>query len=288
MTTTVPPVRPAMKPVPPRPPAQPLSQAGPQDATFGFRPGNVSSSKIGHRVFMYGSGGIGKTTRACFAPGPVAFFDLEDSLPRLRSQLSDVWSDIGVVSAVKDFASLRECLQSNALDGASTIVIDTATKVEEWAVSWVLDNVPHEKGHKVRRIEDYGFGKGYRHVFDAYLGLLADLDGHARAGRHVILIAHDCVAEVPNAAGANWKRSEPRLQKQENGPTRLRVKEWADHVLFMSRDLVVDGDTNVGKSSGTVTIYCQEQPFCLAKTRSTCVMFDRDGEPREMWSQLFS
>lgn len=281
----------------PRPARQPVSRPTIQAATsqapsrvFSFRPGESSAKLIGHRVLLYGTGGIGKTTIACHAPGPVAFIDTEDSLPRLRSQLeeSGVWGNVGIVRGIFDFASLRECLQSNALDSSKTIVLDTATRIEEWATAWVVENVTHEKGHKVKRIEDYGYGKGYRHVFDAWLGLLADLDRHASDGRNVILLAHDVVAEVPNAAGVNWKRNEPRLQKQDNGSIRLRSKEWTDHVMYMGYDLVVDTDTQVGKSQGTVTIYCQEQPFCMAKTRSRSTMFYRDQVAADMWAELFA
>ena len=41
----------------------------------------------GHRIGIFGPGGIGKTTLAATAPGPVAFFDLDDSLPVLGPSL---------------------------------------------------------------------------------------------------------------------------------------------------------------------------------------------------------
>ena len=53
----------------------------------------VSFGKIadgtGHRVVVFGPGGIGKTTLAATAPGPVAFFDMDDSLPRLRASFAE-------------------------------------------------------------------------------------------------------------------------------------------------------------------------------------------------------
>src|SRR5690606_41783294 len=47
-------------------------------------------------------------------------------------------------------------------------------------------------------VEGYGFGKGYTHVYDTFLHLLAELDRHVREGRNVIGIAHECTANVPN------------------------------------------------------------------------------------------
>src|SRR3990167_6064968 len=35
------------------------------------------------RIMIYGAGGIGKSSLALSAPGPVAYFDLDESLPHL-------------------------------------------------------------------------------------------------------------------------------------------------------------------------------------------------------------
>ncbi len=43
----------------------------------------------GHRVGLFGPGGIGKTTLAATAPGPVGFIDLDDSLPILRPMTTE-------------------------------------------------------------------------------------------------------------------------------------------------------------------------------------------------------
>ena len=58
------------------------------------------SSVFGHRILLYGPGGIGKTTLCATAPGPVAIFDLDDSLPVLAPQLAglDVRPVAGVVA----------------------------------------------------------------------------------------------------------------------------------------------------------------------------------------------
>jgi hypothetical protein len=96
------------------------------------------------------------------------------------------------------------------------------------------------------------------------------LDVHVRAGRHVILIAHDCTTEVPNPSGPNWLRFEPRLQAPGSGKNsiRLRVREWADHVLFYGYDNtpVKDGKMTDGGRQ-TRTVYPIEMPHCMAKSR---------------------
>lgn len=194
----------------------------------------------GHSIVLYGPGGIGKTTLAAAAPGPVAFIDLDESMPVLRSQIAGD-RDIRIVSGISGWQDLRDALHAGGWDDIKTIVIDSVTKAEELAGQYVLENVPLENNKKAQRLEDYGWGKQFGHIYDTFLAMLGDLDQHVRAGRHVILIAHDCTTEVPNPAGANWLRYEPRLQSPASGKNsiRLRVREWADHVLFCGYDVDV-------------------------------------------------
>jgi hypothetical protein len=273
------PVRAAARAAPPAPPA-------PQRRAVLFA--GIDPSHAGHRVLLYGPGGIGKTTLAAHAPGPVAFVDLDDSLPRLRPQLGPLATAIRTVPDVAAWADLREALQSDGWDAIRTIVIDTATRAEELCAAHVLATVPHEKGHRVQRLEDYGYGKGTGHVFETFLPLLGVLDRHCRAGRNVILVAHDCTTSVPNPAGEDWLRYEPRLQSPASGKAsiRLRVREWADHVLFMGYDVnVKDGK---GQGAGTRTLYPAELPHCMAKSRTCQMPIPVAGDPADLWKSLFN
>jgi len=73
------------------------------------------------------------------------------------------------VSGIESWMDLRETLQADGWDGIATIAIDSLTKAEELAAAHTVVTVPHEKGHRVRRLEDYGYGKGNQHVFDTFL-----------------------------------------------------------------------------------------------------------------------
>ncbi len=244
----------------------------------------------GHRIGLFGPGGVGKTTLAATAQGPVAFIDLDDSLPILTPSLGDL--EVRRVAGLSGWQDIRDALHSGGWDDVRTIVIDSATKAEELALGWTLKNVPHEKdGVVIRRVEDYGYGKGYQHLYETFLGVLGDLDLHVRAGRHVILIMHDCTATVPNPKGEDYIRWEPRLQNPSSGKAsiRLRVREWLDHLLFVGYDVECSKQHNrKAQGHGTRTIYPREMPWCMAKSRSLADQIELVQFDMTLWQQLFT
>ncbi|OQB85180.1 MAG: hypothetical protein BWX88_02019 [Planctomycetes bacterium ADurb.Bin126] len=262
-------------------PLRPPHMSPPRRVAFG------AIQSQGHRVGLYGPGGIGKTTLAATAPGPVGFIDLDDSLPILRPSLGEL--DIRRVTGITGWQDLRDALCSDGWDEVQTLVVDSATKAEELALEWTLRNVRHERdGVVIRRLEDFGFGKGWQHVFETFLPLLNDLDGHVRAGRNVVLIMHDCTATVPNPKGEDYLRWEPRLQNPSSGKAsiRLRVREWLDHLLFASYDLAAkDGKA---RGSGTRTVYPQETPWAMAKSRTLTTPVELVKFDTTLWNQLLA
>ena len=236
----------------------------------------------GHRIVLYGPGGVGKTSLADLAPGPVASFDLDDSHAVLHPKHTKR------IGGVESWDDLRAVLNGEGWDKVRTIVVDSATRAEEFAVAWAIANVPHEKGNRISRIEDYGFGKGYQHVYETFLTLLGDLDRHVRTGRNVILICHDCTTSVPNPQGEDWQRYEPRLQSPSSGKAsiRLRVREWADHVFFLGYD--VDVKDGKGHGCGTRTLWPVEMPHCMAKSRRLTDPIPVYPNDAAVWNALFS
>ncbi len=255
-----------MSTAPSRPAPRPPSERPAATATGGgVRFGSIRKGN-GHRVLLYGPGGIGKTTLACSAPGPVAIFDFDDSLPRIAGSLA---GDIRVIDGVETWQAMRDALASPGWDEIRTIIIDTLTRAEELAVAHTLATVPSDgKNNYVKRTEDYPYGKGYQYIYDTFLPLLSDLDAHVKRGRNVILVAHDCTTNVPNPGGADWLRYEPRLQSPPSGKgsIRLRVREWVDHLLYIGYDVAVSSDGK-GVGRGTRTAYTRETPTCMAKRR---------------------
>lgn len=250
--------------------------------------------KAGHRVVLYGTGGAGKTTLACSLPGRTAFIDLDESLGKLAGVRGQI--EAGNVLAVDvrgedgepTWERLRDALNAPGWDGIDNVVIDSFTAAEELAKAFVLRTVPVGKGMMAKSIEDYGYGKGYVHLFDCVTGLLPALEKHIRAGRNVVLICHECVQTCPNPAGDDFIRYEPRLQSPSGGKAsiRYRVKEWADHVLFLKLDCEVTED---GKAKGGYfrTVYPADLQWCMAKSR-TLTAEVTVNDPALFWNSLFA
>lgn len=273
------PVRSVAPPPPPRrgapPPAPSAGPSAGNGGAFSVRSGKIAGAQ---RVVLYGPGGIGKSSLARLAPNAV-FLDIEEGTRNL---------DAPRVEGIDSWSSLRACLQSSALDSYGTIVLDSATRAEEWAIGHTLATINNEKGDRVKSVEGYGFGKGYQYVYETFLLLLQDIDAQVRNGRSVILIAHDCTANVPNPGGEDFIRFEPHLQAPKSGKAsiRERVFQWADHVLFLGYDVAVK--EGKGRGAGTRTIYPAEMPTHRAKSRTLAdpVVYSgaNDGA---IWTSIF-
>jgi hypothetical protein len=238
------------------------------------------AAAAGHRILIYGPGGIGKTTLCSKLPGKTAYYDIDESLPRLRSQLDT--GNLFPVTA-SSWSDVRATTQQDGWDEINNIVYDSGSMLEQWAVAHTLATVKTDKDKYPASVEGYGYGKGFQFVYDTFIPLMGDLDRHARAGRNVIIVCHDCTHNVPNPNGEDWLRWEPRLQDPASGKAsiRLRLKEWVDHCLFLAWDIDVNKDGK-GKGCDSRTVYTKETPFCMAKSRTTQDTIPL-GDPADFW-----
>lgn len=279
MSTVAPP--PAKKPPPP--PNSPSKNATattvPQvSRTFAVSAGQKQTPL---KVVLYGAGGIGKSELASLLDSigvKMLFIDLEQGTTYLNVQRID---------DITTFEELRALLHDRDMIGRfDGVVIDSLTKAEELATDWVVRTVPHEKGKPISGIEDYGFGKGFTHVYGALLQLLGDLDQLIRHGKHVVCIAHDCIVTPENPDGENFAKAQPRLQSSKDGKNsfRYRVLEWTDHLLCIKYDVAVIDGRGVG--GGSRTIYCQEMPSFWAKSRSLSEPITYERGSAQLWKLL--
>jgi hypothetical protein len=172
------------------------------------------------RIVIHGPNGIGKTTLAAQFPDPL-FLDTEDGsthqdLRRIRASTETIF-----------FEALR-LLQNETLP-CKTLVIDPIDVAEKFNRERVL------KRHKMKNIEDFGYGKGWtylREEFDLFLS--GCLDTFIRRGIHVVVIGHSTVKRIqPPGLSDAYDRYELKLDLVNAA----RLREWADAVLFINWDV---------------------------------------------------
>lgn len=270
------------KPPAPPAPAPTAAKGGPRTTVPTSIALSLSSGVVAgaDRIMLYGSGGIGKTTLAAFLPGPL-FLDLEGGSRRLNVTRDSATS-------WRELRGKLAAIESSPPTGVRTVVIDSASIAEELAKDHVVATRLTEKGKAVASIEEFGWGKGWQFVFDEFNGLLADLDRIVARGLNVCLVAHVVDTPAPNPFGEDWIRYEPHLydgDKTGRGSVRARAFNWADHVLFVGYD--VDVRDGKGRGAGTRTIYTQELPTHVAKTRATPTTLPFEiTDPGAVWRAL--
>lgn len=233
-----------------------------------FRVVSSSRDSRGQRILMYGGYGRGKTSLAAMAPRPV-FMDIDDGTARTKN-----WRDsteIQVVEGVESFYDIRDALQSHELwADADTVVIDNITVAEKLAEQYVFDTVK-VGDRRATSMESYGYGKGYLHLLEAMRLLMQDFDLLLRAGKNVVVLAQESVANVANPDGADFLQAGPKLHHDKKWSIRGDYCEWADSVLridYLNRNVQLrDVKDRAGKAKGdhTRAVFAQGAPHFEAK-----------------------
>jgi hypothetical protein len=292
--------------MPPKPSAPSPSQPSRQAKTFAVH--SWDGAGEGQKVLIYGASGKGKTSLAALAPEPV-FIGLDDGGRMIRNPITGLPTNR--VPGVETFQDVRDALHQPGLFAqAKSIVIDTGTALELLAIQWVIENVPHEKGASVqiKHLDDYGYGKGYNHLFDTMRLIFQDLDGQVRQGKNVIVLCQQCPVVIANAAGANYLQDGPKLyapgpDSKQSFTVRGYACEWADHVfkvdylsqqVFGARTEDRGGKVKefAGKIVGNTTraiFTAPTDPSFFAKTRTLkdSVVSFASTDDDSIWRMLF-
>lgn len=278
----------------PAPPPAPRNTTGapsaPPSPTPPLSPwASMPAAQAGQRTLLYGQGGLGKSRLCCAAPGPVLMFDFDESLSTLWGQLPEEQRAKVLSYSPTGWQDFMDKLNDQTLfGGIQTVVVDTATVAERASEAWVLDNVRASSG-KATSIEDYGYGKGYRFIFEQWIKLLAVADIHRRAGRNVVFVAHATNAKTANPSGEDFLRVEPALQGTDKFSIRNRLYEWVDHCIYIDWDKAVSKDGKVGGGNSR-SIYTHGQNWFMAKTRGTApeIIYPDVNNLEDVWAQLFA
>lgn len=270
---------PPPKASPPTRPAPPVSKPV-ANGSFAISSGIRTGPQ---RIGIYGTAGIGKTSLVAslvdVGRKPL-LVDLDQGSGHLQ---------VDRIDTIETWDQFVACLNDNQTWAPyDVVVIDSMSKAQELCMDWIPKNVKTESGAFVQRIEHYGYGKGYMHIFEEMNRALAILDRHMRAGRDVVLVMHADAATVPNPAGDDYLQHAPRLMEYgKTAKVRSRVVEWLDYLLFVGYDIAVT-EKGVARG-GSRTIYTEEFPWLLAKRRKALQpQYRYDLGDTQIWSDIFA
>jgi hypothetical protein len=188
------------------------------------------------RVFVYGDGGLGKTTLAAGMARPI-FIDVnqgssgfhvtryvfEESTGRTKPANFEE-----LLSAVTDVAA-------NSAGNYDTLVVDVLSDVEPLIFAEVV-----RRDGKAKNITDgnLGYNKGYEIAIDEWRRLVAELEAAWRAGLHIVLLDHTEVKKEKNREGADYGRGMPKIHTIAS----KFINQWSDFTFFLEVEMTLVPD----------------------------------------------
>ncbi|KKN17956.1 hypothetical protein LCGC14_0960640 [marine sediment metagenome] len=270
-----------------RPPKAPKARAATTVPAKNFKITAGERPTDGKKILIHADSGMGKTTLASLAPGPV-FIGLDNGGVGIK-----VYNRVGDNdNPVETYLDVRAALQANIYDEYESVVLDTVTILEEWAEQHVLDTITNDNGEKMSSIVKYGWSNGYKHLYDMMKLILQDCDALIRKGKNVILIAQSTPHNVPNPGGEDFIRQGPRLVSRKNANVEALYCEWADHIFHIGYQFLNVDKKKKATGSGGRAIFVHPEPHFRAKSRTLgldkAVVSFEDPTDDSIWTFLFA
>ena len=234
-----------------------------------FTPVRWDSTGTGEKIIINGRSGRGKTSLAAMLPD-AAFMGVDKGGKNIRHPETD--DKLMMIPGVETFDDVRAALRAMIDTDFKFIVVDTINMVETLATPWTLKHVPMEKGAMAANLEAYGFGKGYRHLFDTMTLPLLDFDRLVEAGKHVVLLSQPADNKIANASGEDYLCHGLGLMHSPRFSVANLYTEWADHIFKVDyQDIRVEKENKLGKGKATGSqsraIYTDGAVHYIAKSR---------------------
>lgn len=220
-----------------------------------------SKDKDPPRILIYGPEKTGKTSLATEFPAPV-FIQTEDGAGAL---------DFDTFGLLTSFAEVQAAI-GQLYDGPhefQTVVIDSLSALEPLIWAAVCEQ-GDEKG-KRSRIEDFGWGKGYKYAVDLWHELMEGIEALRKHCRmNVVLIAHSTTERFDDPETVSYTRYDIDLHEKACD----YIKREVDAILLVKPDVAVKTeDTGFGKARAIgaggrqVWIHATSRPAYVAGNR---------------------
>jgi hypothetical protein len=179
------------------------------------------------RLILYGPEKAGKTTLASEFPAPV-FLQTEQGAGLL---------EIDTFGKLTSYADVMDAIGA-LYDGDhqfGTVVVDSVTALQPliWAETGERGD---DKGNKKKRIEDFGYGKGYVYALQVWAEFLEGLEALRRdRNMGIVLIAHSKIERFDDPETVAYSRYEIDLHEK----ARDFLKREVDAVLLLKPDVTI-------------------------------------------------
>ena len=190
----------------------------------------------GKKIIVYGVSGMGKSTLCAMLSevglNPV-FLALDDGVDELVHPATGQPLNRYKANSYQDVRNILAQGQKLFLDaGFDTVIVDTMTAVEEYAVPFILDTVLKD-GVRMKNLEQYGYSKGYAHLSDHDNYIKYDLQKLCEMGLNVVVICQQAPIKRSEAGVDDYFKDTPKLTYRPTvGATAaLDFVEWSDHCL---------------------------------------------------------
>ena len=174
------------------------------------------------KIVIYGPPKVGKSTFAASAPGAIGIIT-EEGLDNL---------DVAAFPKAAKLDDVTEALKTLATEAHEfqTVFVDSL----DWLEPLILTKVCET--HRVKNIEDIGYGKGYIMADDLWREFFAALDYlRNERGMTIICIAHEQINKVKNPTLADdYDAYSLKLNKRAVGI----INEWADIIGFANHEVI--------------------------------------------------
>ena len=243
----------------------------------------------GHGIILHGKYGMGKTNLAALAPTPVFIGGLDAGGSKIKHPVTG--ENLKVIPNVETFQDVRDVLhQVDLFDPYETVVIDTGTQLQHLGLIHTFETVKGTSNVTCKNIEQYGYHKGYRHLYDTMHRILGDLDPLVKRGKNVIVVCQSIQTKVSNPGGEDFLRDTPDLQTDPKANVAADYMSWADHIFMIDHHNVTAEDKKAVATGGRVIRVHPEIHF-EAKSRTLgpeyAVVAFEDKADDSIWQILF-